>query len=175
MEDLIPAHKGIFEGTPVRHRQVVLPHLREVLILVALPQVVNDEFLNHIREGRCAYIRGDTKRFTEGGVLVNVRGRESKPKEQGEEVRPFQDHLLWQRPLTAVSRHYLACRKSSKATLSCSPPASSSPRLNSCLVICSQRAMRYILNSVQIVSNSRSPFSGLTCTYKTSPRKIGRS
>lgn len=98
MKDLVPAHKGIFEGTPVRHRQVVLLYLRKVFILVAPIQVVNDEFLNHVREGRCVYIRGDTKRFTPGGVLVNVRSRESKPKERGEEVSSFRDYLMGAAP-----------------------------------------------------------------------------
>jgi hypothetical protein len=64
VRDLTPAHTGIFEGTPI----------------------VNDEFLDHVRTGQCEYVRGDTKRLTRGGVLVNVRGRESKPGDEGEEV-----------------------------------------------------------------------------------------
>ncbi|EIN10544.1 FAD/NAD(P)-binding domain-containing protein [Punctularia strigosozonata HHB-11173 SS5] len=63
VEDLSPAHRGIYEGTPI----------------------VNDEFLDHVRQGRCDYIRGDTKRLTSSGVLVNVRGRQSKPNDPGEE------------------------------------------------------------------------------------------
>ncbi|TFK56995.1 FAD/NAD(P)-binding domain-containing protein [Heliocybe sulcata] len=62
LKDLAPAHRGIFEGTPV----------------------VNDEFLDHVRAGKCSYIRGDTLRLTKSGVLVNVRSRESKPKDPGE-------------------------------------------------------------------------------------------
>ncbi|EGN97706.1 hypothetical protein SERLA73DRAFT_161632 [Serpula lacrymans var. lacrymans S7.3] len=52
VQDLVP-EKGIFGGTPV----------------------VNDEFLGHVRRGRCVYIRGDTLRFTRHGVLANVRER----------------------------------------------------------------------------------------------------
>ncbi|KIM26442.1 hypothetical protein M408DRAFT_330606 [Serendipita vermifera MAFF 305830] len=62
IEDLVPAHRGLFEGTPV----------------------VNDEFLYHVRAGRCSYIRGDTLRLTSRGALVNVRSRESRPKDPGE-------------------------------------------------------------------------------------------
>ncbi|KIJ62461.1 hypothetical protein HYDPIDRAFT_176544 [Hydnomerulius pinastri MD-312] len=50
VEDLVPA-TPIFGGTPV----------------------VNDEFLNHVRSGKCVYVRGDTLRLTQSGVLVNVR------------------------------------------------------------------------------------------------------
>jgi hypothetical protein len=63
VEDLSPAHRGIYEGTPI----------------------VNDEFLNHIRQGRCEYVRGDIKRLTSSGVLISVRGRDSKPKDPGED------------------------------------------------------------------------------------------
>ncbi|KAI0942707.1 hypothetical protein AcW1_003266 [Taiwanofungus camphoratus] len=61
VEDLTPAHLGLFEGTPV----------------------VNDEFLDHVRAGRCRYVRGDTQRLTRGGVRVSVRGRGSKPGDEG--------------------------------------------------------------------------------------------
>lgn len=63
VEDLTPAQLGLFQGTPV----------------------VNDEFLNHIRAGRCRYIRGDTQGLTRGGVKVSVRGRSSKPGDEGKE------------------------------------------------------------------------------------------
>jgi len=59
--DLVPAHTRIFEGTPI----------------------VNDEFLVHVREGRCEYVRGDTQRLTQDSVVVNVRDRDSKPGDQG--------------------------------------------------------------------------------------------
>ena len=53
-------------------------------------QVVNEEFLDHVRAGRCAYVRGDIVRLTKDAVRVSVRGRESKPGDAGEEkeVRP---------------------------------------------------------------------------------------
>ncbi|KAI0078015.1 FAD/NAD(P)-binding domain-containing protein [Panus rudis PR-1116 ss-1] len=62
IEDLTPAHLGLFEGTPV----------------------VNDEFLQHVRNGKCKYIRGDIERLTKKGVKVNARTRESKPGDKGE-------------------------------------------------------------------------------------------
>jgi len=62
VQDLTPARRGIFEGTPI----------------------VNDDFLEHVRQGRCSYVRGDTSRLTSTGVEVNVRGRETKPGEAGE-------------------------------------------------------------------------------------------
>ncbi|KAG8859908.1 hypothetical protein FRC20_011745 [Serendipita sp. 405] len=63
VEDLVPAHRGLFEGTPV----------------------VNDNFLSHVRSGACLYIRGDTRRLTSNGVLVNTRTRTSHPEDKGEE------------------------------------------------------------------------------------------
>ncbi|KAI0065151.1 FAD/NAD-P-binding domain-containing protein [Artomyces pyxidatus] len=61
VEDLVPADKGIYESTPV----------------------VNDEFLAHVRSGRCKYIRGDTLRLTTRGVHVRVRPRGSKSGDEG--------------------------------------------------------------------------------------------
>ncbi|KAJ3552364.1 hypothetical protein NM688_g4187 [Phlebia brevispora] len=61
VSDLTPAHLGLFESTPV----------------------VNDEFLHHVRKGRCEYVRADTERLTPSGVLVNVRDRTSKPGDEG--------------------------------------------------------------------------------------------
>ncbi|KAL0948345.1 hypothetical protein HGRIS_010931 [Hohenbuehelia grisea] len=63
-KDLVPADRGIFEGTPV----------------------VNDEFIPHVRAGRCVYVRGDPVRLTSKGVVVNQRPRGSKPKDEGEET-----------------------------------------------------------------------------------------
>ncbi|PCH34804.1 FAD/NAD(P)-binding domain-containing protein [Wolfiporia cocos MD-104 SS10] len=62
VEHLTPAHLGLFEGTPV----------------------VNDEFLDHVRKGQCAYVRGDPQRLTRESVVVNVRERDSKPGDEGE-------------------------------------------------------------------------------------------
>jgi len=61
VKDVVPAHAGLFEGTPV----------------------VNDAFLGHVRTGACKYVRGDTIRLTSSGVLANVRDRESKPGSEG--------------------------------------------------------------------------------------------
>lgn len=47
---------------------------------------MNDDFLVHVRAGRCNYVRGDTQGLTRAGVRVNVRGRDSKPGEHGEEA-----------------------------------------------------------------------------------------
>ncbi|CDO73859.1 hypothetical protein BN946_scf185016.g16 [Trametes cinnabarina] len=55
--ELVPARIGLFETTPV----------------------VNDEFVNLVRNGRCEYVRGDIVRFTRDGVRVKVRGRQDKP------------------------------------------------------------------------------------------------
>jgi NADPH-dependent glutamate synthase beta subunit-like oxidoreductase len=63
VRDMVPAHKGLFEGTPI----------------------VNDEFLEHVRAGRCEYVRGDTRKLTPAGVVVNVRGRETRPGDEGQE------------------------------------------------------------------------------------------
>lgn len=53
--------------------------------LISLLQIVNDEFLQHVREKRVSYVRGDTLKIQRGGVRVSVRQRESKPKDPGEE------------------------------------------------------------------------------------------
>lgn len=64
LKNLVPAHTGLFEGTPV----------------------VNDTFLTHIRKEKCVYVRGDTQRFTSSGVIVNVRTRESRPNDPGKKT-----------------------------------------------------------------------------------------
>ncbi|KAF7363919.1 hypothetical protein MSAN_01050000 [Mycena sanguinolenta] len=61
VEDLVPAHSGLFEGTPV----------------------VNDAFLRHVKNGKCKYVRGDPVRLTSSGVLTNVRERDTKPGSEG--------------------------------------------------------------------------------------------
>lgn len=55
--ELVPARAGLFEGTPI----------------------VNDEFIGHVKAGKCQYVRGDIERFSKNGVRVKVRGREDKP------------------------------------------------------------------------------------------------
>ena len=66
--ELVPARRGLFEGTPV----------------------VNDEFVELVGRGRCRYVRGDVVRFGRGGVRVKVRGREDGPGE-GKEEREVSD------------------------------------------------------------------------------------
>ncbi|KAJ6502033.1 FAD/NAD(P)-binding domain-containing protein [Mycena sanguinolenta] len=61
VEDLVPAHSGLFEGTPV----------------------VNDAFLRHVQKEKCKYVRGDPIRLTSSGVLTNVRERDTKSKSEG--------------------------------------------------------------------------------------------
>ncbi|KAI0313794.1 FAD/NAD-P-binding domain-containing protein [Amylostereum chailletii] len=73
VEDLIPTHKGIYEGTPV----------------------VNDEFLGHVRSGRVQYVRGDTQRLTRSGVEVSVRPRGTKPGDtEGAETKEFKGDVV---------------------------------------------------------------------------------
>ncbi|TCD66067.1 hypothetical protein EIP91_001875 [Steccherinum ochraceum] len=71
LRDLAPKHLGIFEGTPV----------------------VNDDFLYHVRAGRCEYVRGDTQRFTKDGVRVSVRERDSRPGDAGS-VKEFDGDVI---------------------------------------------------------------------------------
>ena len=46
---------------------------------------MNDQFLQRVREKRVSYVRGDTLAIQKDGVRVNVRERESKPKDPGEQ------------------------------------------------------------------------------------------
>jgi hypothetical protein len=78
-QDLVPADSGLFEGTPVHI------YLLPVIYWLMAFQVVNDEFLRHVRKGACKYVRGDPIRLTSSSVLVNVRPRGSKPGSKGEE------------------------------------------------------------------------------------------
>lgn len=45
--------------------------------------IVNDEFLQHIRQGLITYKRGDTIEVTSQGVKINERPRQSKSGDQG--------------------------------------------------------------------------------------------
>ncbi|KAI0652799.1 FAD/NAD(P)-binding domain-containing protein [Cubamyces menziesii] len=69
--ELVPARRGLFEGTPV----------------------VNDEFVRLVGSGRCGYVRGDVERFGRGGVRVRVRGREDGPGE-GKEEREYDGEVV---------------------------------------------------------------------------------
>jgi len=70
--EMLPAHRPIFAGTPV----------------------VNDEFLDHIAEGRCEYLRCDPVKLTPTGVLINLRTRESRPGDDGEETEVPADVIV---------------------------------------------------------------------------------
>ncbi|KZV98817.1 FAD/NAD(P)-binding domain-containing protein [Exidia glandulosa HHB12029] len=70
VRELAPRDKGIFEGTPV----------------------VNDEFLGHVRKGRCRYVRGDGKTLTENGVLIGVKAKAQKKKDEDENRSPSPEH-----------------------------------------------------------------------------------
>ncbi|GAA6012592.1 hypothetical protein JCM10207_009050 [Rhodosporidiobolus poonsookiae] len=63
LEDLAPPDKGLFAGTPI----------------------VNDEFLDHIRQGLVTYKRGDTKAIVPHGIKFVERSRGSKSGDPGEE------------------------------------------------------------------------------------------
>lgn len=49
---------------------------------------MNDAFLQHIREGKVDYVRGDTLSYTSNGVHVNVRGVVSVSKTENEKKKP---------------------------------------------------------------------------------------
>ncbi|EIW74220.1 FAD/NAD(P)-binding domain-containing protein [Coniophora puteana RWD-64-598 SS2] len=57
VEELIP-DKGVYTDTPV----------------------VNDVFLDHVRAGRCSYVRCETERFTKRGALVKLYDRIDRRK-----------------------------------------------------------------------------------------------
>ncbi|GAA5990643.1 hypothetical protein JCM10908_003167 [Rhodotorula pacifica] len=72
LQDLSPPAKGIFEGTPI----------------------VNDEFLQHIRQGKISYKRGDTKKITRQGVQFIERKRGSKSGDDGDETMLSADVII---------------------------------------------------------------------------------
>jgi hypothetical protein len=77
LEDLAPTNSGLYEGTPVSFSI----HSR-LNILIIYSQIVNSAFLNHIREKRVDYVRGDTERLTASGVLVKRRPPGTKSGEK---------------------------------------------------------------------------------------------
>ncbi|KWU44702.1 FAD/NAD(P)-binding domain-containing protein [Rhodotorula sp. JG-1b] len=72
LEHLSPVKKGIYEGTPI----------------------VNDEFLQHIRQGKISYKRGDTKKITRQGVQFIERKRGTKSGDDGEETMLSADVII---------------------------------------------------------------------------------
>ncbi len=69
--ELVPARGGIFEGTPI----------------------VNDEFVDWVREGKCEYVRADIERLTRHGIRVSVRSRDEKPGE-GKGTKEYDGDVL---------------------------------------------------------------------------------
>lgn len=63
LEDLAPTDKGLFTGTPM----------------------VNSDVIDKIRSGEAEWLRGDIKRFTENGILFNLRGKGVPPGGPGRE------------------------------------------------------------------------------------------
>lgn len=63
LEDLAPTDKGLFTGTPM----------------------VNSDVMDKIRSGEAEWLRGDIKRFTEKGILFNLRGKGVPPGGPGRE------------------------------------------------------------------------------------------
>lgn len=93
IKDLVPANKGIFEGTPVcNHYYVIINGV--ALLVLRYVQVVNDEFLEHVRTGRCVYVRGDPVRCTKNAVVVNERKWGTKPGDHGREIVSLSSHRV---------------------------------------------------------------------------------
>ncbi|KIJ06971.1 hypothetical protein PAXINDRAFT_91180, partial [Paxillus involutus ATCC 200175] len=50
-----------------------VPALVPTVPLFGGTPIVNDKFLDDVRSGKCVYVRGDTMRLTQNGVLVNTQ------------------------------------------------------------------------------------------------------
>ncbi|GAA5982633.1 hypothetical protein JCM5350_002128 [Sporobolomyces pararoseus] len=74
LEHLSPAKnaKGLFEGTPI----------------------VNDEYLEHIRDGLITYKRCDTQRIVASGIKIVERERGTKPGDDGKETLESADVII---------------------------------------------------------------------------------
>lgn len=66
--------------------------------------IVNDEFLQHVREGKVTYKRGDTKRVVRQGIQFVERERGTKSGDNGDE--------------TLISADVCGARRSSRRGLS---------------------------------------------------------
>ncbi|KAF4622539.1 hypothetical protein D9613_009188 [Agrocybe pediades] len=71
IHELTPKDLGIYEGTPI----------------------VNDEFLGHVKSGRCRYVRGSPVRLTSEGVIVEARQSQkgSTPKNANSNVEEIEE------------------------------------------------------------------------------------
>lgn len=114
--ELVPARAGLFEGTPI----------------------VNDEFIGHVKNGKCQYVRADIERFTKGGVRVKVRGREDKPGEGKEEKE------VCFLTTSSVPFAQLMVPLSIPATWLCWRPGSRSRRSTSSRMKCSRKDTTYV-------------------------------
>lgn len=56
-----------------------------IISLSSSTPIVNDEFLQHIRQGKVSYRRGDVVKITRQGVQFNERKRGTKSGDPGEE------------------------------------------------------------------------------------------
>ncbi|GAA5963752.1 hypothetical protein JCM3765_006839 [Sporobolomyces pararoseus] len=74
LEHLSPAKnaKGLFEGTPI----------------------VNDEYLEHIRDGLITYKRCDTQKIVASGIKIVERERGTKPGDEGKETLESADVII---------------------------------------------------------------------------------
>ena len=129
--ELVPARVGIFEGTPV----------------------VNDEFVDSVRQGKCDYIRGDIERLTRHGIRVSVRTRDEKPGE-GKETKDYHGDVL----VLATGFH--------KPQISFFEEDLFPESYDVCLLSCEQ---------CQTFADIHSECSVPTCTCRTSLRRIGLS
>jgi hypothetical protein len=71
-QKMAPYHNGFFTGTPI----------------------VNTSCLNHIRQGKADYVRGDVVTLTEGGVEFNKRRREQKSGDEGSKIHYDADVIV---------------------------------------------------------------------------------
>ncbi|TNY23363.1 hypothetical protein DMC30DRAFT_389757 [Rhodotorula diobovata] len=72
LASLSPVDKGLYQGTPI----------------------VNDEFLEHIRQGKIEYKRGDTKSVVPSGIRFVERERGTKSGDDGDETLISADVLI---------------------------------------------------------------------------------
>ena len=68
---LVPARSKIFEDTPV----------------------IDDEFVNFVKQGRCEYVRGEVDCLTKQGLRVRVRDRDEMPGE-GRKISEYEGKVL---------------------------------------------------------------------------------
>lgn len=80
--------------SPLSSARTGLTHLLHLCFLPSSTPIVNDEFLEHIRQGRITYKRGDTKSIVSRGVKFVERPRGSKSGDAGDEGIERADVLI---------------------------------------------------------------------------------